>query len=242
LEAPVTEAGFSGRLLAFETSGFLAGVAVAAGGRILGEVALDTRVSRTEVLLESLRRLLEDLRIAPGDLDRVVYDEGPGSFTGLRVGMAAALGVAYAAGCPVIAVPSLEVLAYPHRLSGVPVVALSGHRRGLVYGAVYEWSGAAFLPRIEPGSFPVEDALDRLSCLPGERLLFVGDALDSLAEPIRLRLGSRAWIGPVEPARAAHLAALGMDPDRAVGAGRSLEGRTPRYLRDADARKPRRQP
>ncbi len=238
----MTEPRFAGRLLAFETSGFLAGVAVAAEGKILGEVALDTRVSRTEVLLESLRRLLEDLRIVPRELDRIVYDEGPGSFTGLRVGMAAALGVAYAAGCPVIAVPSLEVLAYPHRLSGVPVVVLSGHRRGLVYGAVYEWGDASFLPRIDPASFSVEEAIDRLSGLSGERLLFVGDALDSLAEPIRLRLGSRAWIGPVEPARAAHLAALGMDPERAVGVGRSLEGRTPRYLRDADARKPRRHP
>ena len=71
-------------------------------------------------------------------------------------------------------------------------------------------------------------------------MLFVGDAIDSLAEPIRHRLGARAIVGPVEPARAAHLAALAAAAGRTEATGRSLEGRTPLYLRDADARKPKR--
>jgi tRNA threonylcarbamoyladenosine biosynthesis protein TsaB len=230
----------SGRLLAVETSGALAGVALAVDGTMMGEAALDTRATRTEMLLESIRRLLEDLAVPPGDLDRVAYDEGPGSFTGLRIGMAAALGVAAAAGCPAVAVTSLEVLAYPHRMYGDPVVVVSGFRRQQIYSAVYEWAEESFRPLLAPTSSPVEEALGRIAALSGERLLFVGDAVDSLAEPIRHRLGSRVRFGPLEPARAAHVAALGMDPGRAVGAGRSLEGRTPLYLRDADARKPRR--
>lgn len=231
---------FPGCILALETSGILAGIAVSSAGRLLGETALDSRRSRTEMLLESARRLLNDLGLTPGELDRIAYDEGPGSFTGLRVGMAAAIGLAAGAGCPVVAVPSLEVLAYPARLHGLPVAVLSGFRRGQVYAAAYAWDGVRLAPLLAPASLPLEDALGRFATPSGEPLLFVGDAIDSLAEPIRHRLGARAVIGPVEPARAAHLAALAADPGRTEATGRSLEGRTPRYLRDADARKPRR--
>jgi tRNA threonylcarbamoyladenosine biosynthesis protein TsaB len=236
----MTASGFEGRVLAIETSGELAGIALTASGRLLGEAAIDSRISRTETLLESARRLLGDLRLTPGDLDLIAYDEGPGSFTGLRVGMAAALGLAAGADRPVVGVPSLEVLAYPFRQKEVPIAVVSGCRRGLIYAAVYRWVEDSFQPALAPSSAPIEEALSRIAGVPGERLLFVGDALDSLAEAIRNLLGHRGLLGPVEPARAAHLAALATAPGRTVGAGRTLEGRTPLYLRDADARKPKR--
>lgn len=235
----MTTPGFDGRILAIETSGELAGVALTSAGRLIGEAAIDSRITRTETLLESVRRLLEDLRLTPEDLALIAYDEGPGSFTGLRVGMAAALGLAAGASRPVVAVPSLEVLAYPVRLHGVPVAVVSGCRRGQIYAAVYRWEDGSLRAAMDPCSAPIEEALARIAGASGERLLFVGDALDSLAEAIRNLLGHRGLLGPVEPARAAHLAALAAAPGRSVGAGRSLEGRTPLYLRDADARKPK---
>jgi len=90
-----------------------------------------------------------------------------------------------------------------------------------------------------PTSGPVERLLDAVARSDGDRFLFVGDALDSLGNTIRDQLGVRAvCVGSGEP-RAADVAALAADPLRVIWAGRELEGKTPEYLRGADARKPR---
>lgn len=227
-----------GRVLALESSGLLAGAALVDGERLLGEIALDTRSSRTEHLLVAARRLLDDLGIAVADLDRIAVSEGPGSFTGLRVGMAAALGLALGSGRHVVPVGSLEVLAYPWRLLDGVIVTVSGLRRGQVYYAAFRWDGVRFRTLIPPVSAPLEAMFERCKSLEAERLLFVGDALDSLAESIVPQLGGRALPVSADSPRASSLARLGQDPERPAWIGEDLEGRTPRYLRDADARRP----
>lgn len=239
MEAPLTAHEQAGRILGIETSSRLAGVAVLEDGRAIGEVLLDTRRSRTEMLLGITQRLLADLQIAVSDLDRIAFSEGPGSFTGLRIGMAAALGLAAGSDLPLAAVPSLEVLAYPWRGHDGPIGVVSGYRRGRLYFAIYRWEGRRFETIVPPSNPTGEEMLDRLGTIPAERFLFAGDALDSLAGEIRSRAGRRAWCTPPVPPRAADVAALACDPLRPVWTGRDREGRTPSYLRDADARKPK---
>jgi tRNA threonylcarbamoyladenosine biosynthesis protein TsaB len=208
------------------------------GDRVLGEAALDTRRAQTEHLLLLVRRLLDDLAIEAGSLDRIAVSEGPGSFTGLRVGMAAALGLALGTGLPVVPVGSLEVLAYPWRLGEGIVIPVSGFRRGNLYYAAFRWEGLRFRPLLEPASSPLETMFERCGSLQAERLLLVGDALDSVAGMIRPRLGERACPISADPPRASSLARLSRDPCRPAWTGTELEGRTPQYLRDADARRP----
>jgi tRNA threonylcarbamoyladenosine biosynthesis protein TsaB len=227
------------RTLALESSGALAGVAVVEGDHLLAEAALDARRARTEQLLLLAQRVIEDLGMTIGDLDRIALSVGPGSFTGLRVGMAAALGLAIGSDLEVVPVGSLEVLAYPWRSMGGVVIPVSGLRRGHLYFAGLRWDGRRFDPLLEPVSAPLETLFERCDSLSVERLLFVGDALDSLAGMIPSRLGERAWLASSDPPRASSLAFLSRDPDRERWAGTDLEDRAPRYLRDADARKPR---
>lgn len=226
-------------MLGLETSSRLASVAIADGEKLLGEVTLDTRLSRTEKLHEIISRLLADLALKVSDIDIIAFSEGPGSFTGLRIGMAAALGLGYGADRPIVAVPSLEVIAYPWRHLGHPVVVLSGHRRGHLYLAAYQWADSRFRVILEPANRPEDEMLDAVTGLEADRLLFAGDALDSLAGAVQARLGERACLTPPEASRAAHVAALALDPSRPCWTGRDCEGRMPNYLRDADARKPR---
>jgi tRNA threonylcarbamoyladenosine biosynthesis protein TsaB len=242
MEAPLNPTGKTGRVLALESSGVLAGVALTEGDLLLGEAALDTRRSRAEHLLALAGRLLDDLGLQVGDLDRLAISEGPGSFTGLRVGMASALGMAVGSGLHVVPVGSLEVLAYPWRLCDGVIVPVSGYRRGQLYFTALRWDGVRFAHLLEPVSAPLETMFERCSSLEAERLLFVGDALDSLAGLIRSRLGDRAGRISADPPRASSLARLAQDPDRPAWTGAELEGRTPRYLRDADARKPKPRP
>jgi tRNA threonylcarbamoyl adenosine modification protein YeaZ len=214
-------------------------VAVVEDGRTIGEVILDTRRSRTEKLLVVLQRLLADLDLRVCDLDRIGFSEGPGSFTGLRVGMAAALGLAAGCDCPLVAVPSLEVLAYPWRGHGDAIAVATGLRRGHLYFGAYRWNGERLEAIHAPSNPTAEQMLDLIGATPVERFLFAGDALDSLAGEIRARVGSRAWFMPPVPARAADVAALASDSLRPAWTGQDREGHTPSYLRDADARKPR---
>jgi tRNA threonylcarbamoyladenosine biosynthesis protein TsaB len=228
-----------GRTLAIESSGEIAGVALEEDGRLLGESAVATARARSELLVDLARRLLADLGLTPSACDRIACSDGPGSFTGLRVGMSAAIGLALGASVPLVAVPTLEVHAWPWRGLGDPIVVLSGRRRGQVYSACFLWNGCRFDPLLLPDSRPEGDLIASLPALPGGRLLLAGDAIDSLAEPIRASLGERAVRVVGGPPRAASVARLAADPARAEWSGAQLEGLTPRYLREVDARKPR---
>jgi tRNA threonylcarbamoyladenosine biosynthesis protein TsaB len=226
------------RILGIETSSPLAGVALVEGEKVLAEAAFDTRSARSEVLLQEGKRLLDRLAWSPADLSCVAYSAGPGSFTGLRVGMASALGLASGADLPVVAIPTLEVLAYPWRNLGETLVCVSGHRRRQLYFAAYRWEGGRWAVLAPPSGISEHDLSAALAVLPGSRLLFVGDALDSLASAV----GAPGWdrVCPLskEPPRASSVARLALDRGRERWAGKELEGRSPIYLRDADARKP----
>jgi tRNA threonylcarbamoyladenosine biosynthesis protein TsaB len=206
--------------------------------RLLAEASLDHRLGKRDQLLQLARTILLNFGLGVDDLSRIAFSEGPGSFTGLRVGMAAALGLAAGGGIGVVAVGSLEVLAYPWRLLEETIVVARGLRRSLVHLAAFTWDGLRFHERVSPCSSPIEEVADRITTGCPGRLIFTGDAVDSLADAISERFGDRARWVTGDPARAAHVAFLATDPLRPTWTGTELEGKTPRYLRDADARKP----
>lgn len=228
-----------GRTLALEASGEVAGIALDEDGHLLGESAVATAKARSELLVNLASRILSDLGLSVADCDRIACSDGPGSFTGLRVGMSAAIGLALGASIPLVTVPTLEAHAWPWRNLGEPIAVLTGRRRGHVYSACFAWNGDRFDPLLVPASRPEGEIGRLLAALPGRRLLLAGDAIDSLAEPIRSSLGERALPISSEPSRAASVARLAADPARPEWSGAELEGLSPRYLREADARKPR---
>jgi tRNA threonylcarbamoyladenosine biosynthesis protein TsaB len=98
------------KLLALDTATSTAGIAVVDGDRVLGEARHDT-AGRGADLLVAIDRLCREAGVAPGELDAIAVGAGPGSFTGLRIGMATAKGIAFAANRPLWAVSSLAALA-----------------------------------------------------------------------------------------------------------------------------------
>ncbi len=101
---------------------------------------LDDDRRHTEVLAAGIAQLLGELDLSARDIDRVVVDVGPGLFTGLRVGIATAIGLSEGLGCPVVAVTSLELLAYAaHERGGrATVLAAVDGRRGEVFVQSFE--------------------------------------------------------------------------------------------------------
>ena len=100
---------------------------------------LDHGRRHTEVLAVGIKELLDEMGLRARDLERVVVDVGPGLFTGLRVGVATAIGLGEGLGCPLVGVSSLELLAHGARLAGVhaTVVAAVDARRGEVFAQTF---------------------------------------------------------------------------------------------------------
>ena len=123
-------------LLALDTSTRQAGIALYSGERgLLTETTWHSANRHTEELMPAIAHMLAQAGMSSRDLSAIGVALGPGSFTGLRVGLAAAKGLALAHGLKLIGVPTLDFTAYPHRSQPLPVVALVQAGRGRVYWA-----------------------------------------------------------------------------------------------------------
>jgi tRNA threonylcarbamoyladenosine biosynthesis protein TsaB len=135
-------------LLAIDTSTRQASIALYALGRgLLGEQSWFSANRHTEELMPAVSALLKLAGATPADLDAVAVGIGPGSFTGLRVGVAAAKGLALAQGIKLVGVPTLDVTAYPHESQPAPVIAVAQAGRGRLYWALYAHGPSGWGPQ-----------------------------------------------------------------------------------------------
>lgn len=122
------------KILAFETTDAVASVALYLDGTVY-ETVLDTDRRHAESVLPAAEALLSEHGLSAADMDAFAADAGPGSFTGVRIGVCMANALGAAQKKPVVAVDALETLAYPYR--NETVCALIDARNGNGYGAVY---------------------------------------------------------------------------------------------------------
>src|SRR5262245_25257207 len=125
------------RVLAVETSTMIGSVALVDGGRIVGESMLDVALTHSERLMAMVDRLLGDCGWKADRLEGLAVSIGPGSFTGLRVGLATVKGLALALDLPVVAVPTLDALASNIPFADAPVCPILDARKAEVYLSLY---------------------------------------------------------------------------------------------------------
>ncbi|MFN2226046.1 MAG: tRNA (adenosine(37)-N6)-threonylcarbamoyltransferase complex dimerization subunit type 1 TsaB [Anaerolineae bacterium] len=196
-------------LLAIDTATRLAGLALydQVRGRFLGEEAWYSADSHTVELTPRLVRMLDQQGLAPADLDGLVVSLGPGSYTGLRIGLSVAKGLALSLALPLVGVPTLDVVAEPHKEQRLPICALlQAGRRRFCAGHYYRYRGR-WRRRGVFQLATLEEICDQLV----EPTLFCGEIEAGHAERIRERLGTDAVVA--QPAaslrRAGYLAELG---------------------------------
>jgi tRNA threonylcarbamoyladenosine biosynthesis protein TsaB len=125
------------RVLGLDSATLMAGIAIVDDATVLAEARHD-QSGRTADLLVTLDNVCKRAKISPMDLDAIAVGAGPGSFTGLRIGMATAKGIAFAAGKPLWAVSSLAALAHDRGpFDGITVAVLDA-RRGEVFAGCYD--------------------------------------------------------------------------------------------------------
>lgn len=162
------------RILALDTTAELGGIALYDGGRnALAEMSIHSPEGFGHILFDHIARLLEREKTGIGQIDCFAAASGPGSFTGVRIGLAAAKGLAEAASKPVVAVSNLRALAWFG--SGPLRATLLDARRGEIYGAVY---GPALEP-VQPER--VMKFCDWFESLPAGPVEFIGTDLSPFA-------------------------------------------------------------
>ncbi|MBI2218114.1 MAG: tRNA (adenosine(37)-N6)-threonylcarbamoyltransferase complex dimerization subunit type 1 TsaB [Candidatus Rokubacteria bacterium] len=178
------------RLLAVETSTLAGGVALLDGDRLVGEYVLDVRVTHSERLMVAVDRVLGDARWTVHDLEALAVAVGPGSFTGLRIGLGTVKGLAVATGVPVAAVPTLDAMAASLPFAALPVCPVIDARKGEVYASRYRWDAS----RMRREWDYLALAPDELAARIDTPTILVGDAATTIRSP---------WARVAPPARRA---------------------------------------
>jgi len=235
------------KLLALESSAKAASCAVLADGEVLASAWQATGLTHSRTLLPMVEDMLKNSELSVQDMDAVAVAAGPGSFTGLRIGIAAVKGLAWAAEKPCVPVSTLEAMAWPlAHLEGTVVCAMDA-RRQQIYNAVFLAEGGTLTRLREDRAISLEDAASDLSELDGP-MFIAGDGarmcFDFLTErgvdcqlaPAHLRLQSAVGVGLAACRR--------WRPDAAVSAQelvpvylRLSQAERERLAREGDARK-----
>jgi tRNA threonylcarbamoyladenosine biosynthesis protein TsaB len=227
-------------MVAIETATETVAVAVRSPGGVQAELALTGRRRHVETLTPALEHLLTQVDLVPADLGVVAVDVGPGLFTGLRVGVAVAKGLAQALGIGVVGATSLDILTAGAAGAGLRglVLACVDARRGEVFATVHLVGATGVDPvaRLDPGLFAPADLVAALGQFAGAPLHAVGDGAQRYAAVLQGAPGL-ATVTPglsfPPPAALLDLARARLDAgDQPVAPGAVV----PLYMREADAR------
>lgn len=179
-------------VLGLDTSSQVASCSVLKDGLLLGEMVINHPKTHSQKLMPIVVSLLEKLDIKVKDLDYIAVANGPGSFTGVRIGLSTAKGLAHANDIPMIEVSSLEGLVYNIPFYQGTVCPIFDARRGQVYSALYQWKENKYECVFKEGAYPLEEVLAKTE----GKVLFMGDGVAVYREKVLEILGDRAEFAP----------------------------------------------
>lgn len=163
------------RVLAIDSSAVSAGAAVVEDGKILGRFFVNTGYTHSQTLLPMIENVLAVTGRTVADMDLIAVSNGPGSFTGVRIGVATAKGLAFKNKIPCAGISTLEAMAYNFLNENAIVYALMDARRMQVYNAVFRVCGGVVTRLCEDRAAAVEEIGNDLAQYKEERIIFVGD-------------------------------------------------------------------
>jgi tRNA threonylcarbamoyl adenosine modification protein YeaZ len=191
--------------LAIDTSTDNASIALVQGDKVPAELTWRCEQNHTVELLPHLARLLDEAKAGLQAISCVIVAKGPGSFNGLRVGISTAKGLAFSLGIPIIGISSLEVVAYQHVETGLPICPIFNAGRGEIATAMYQKKDNRWCQLAAEHITTVEALCSEITT----KTLFCGEFVPLIANQLRKQLKQKAVIPPTQPPRASLLAELG---------------------------------
>ncbi len=180
-------------ILGIETATKTGGVAIVSESGVIAEYTLNIEVTHSERLMSTVDRVLKDTGLAIADIGGYGVSIGPGSFTGLRIGLSTVKGLAFTTGKPVAAVPTLRALAWNIPYALYPVCPLLDAKKKEVYAALYRHDGRDFLQTLPETVAPLAELADLIA---GD-VVFTGEGARLFAGDIRKLFGGRARFAPL---------------------------------------------
>ncbi|GAB6094161.1 tRNA (adenosine(37)-N6)-threonylcarbamoyltransferase complex dimerization subunit type 1 TsaB [Desulfatiferula olefinivorans] len=220
------------KLLAVDTTGQGCSVAVTDDDVLLCELNFRKKETHSRHIMGLIDTVLGACRLSIHDIDGYAVSRGPGSFTGLRIGLSTVKGLALVTGKPVAGVSSLDALAMNVPCSNRPVCALIDARKNEVYMARYRWDGKVPVAVVQGCAVGPESLVAGVD----EETVFVGSGLSVFGDIIKKRLGSMAVCLPPEAGsiRALHVARLAYKRFHSGEVDRT-DSLVPHYIRPSDA-------
>jgi tRNA threonylcarbamoyladenosine biosynthesis protein TsaB len=179
------------KVLAIDTSTMLGGVAIMDDLQgLVVETRLNVKSTHSERLMTTIDYALKQSGYAISDMDIFAVATGPGSFTGLRIGLSTVKGFSYATGKPIVSVPTLEALAQNCPFCRYPVCTMLDARKKEVYIALFEWKNEGLVRLISEMSVKIDKALERIN--EHDKVVFTGDGVILYKNEIVSLMGERA--------------------------------------------------
>jgi len=220
------------KLLAIETSTMLGGIAVMEDDTLIAESRMNVKTTHSERIMADIDNALKRSGLTIDDIDVFGIASGPGSFTGLRVGLSTLKGLSYATGKKVVSVSTLEAFAWNVPFSQHLICPLLDARKKEVYAGVFEWSEDGFIRVLDEQTAK----LDILLAAIGKPAVFLGEGALLYKDRIRAFLGEKALFGAPQhmvpsPANVAYLCMRKARNDMFD----NPEQLVPRYMRKSEA-------
>lgn len=221
-------------ILAIDTATQVSSVAVASADKLAAELTMQAKLTHSETLMPHIKEVLRMANVRKEQLEGIAVSIGPGSFTGLRIGLAAAKAMAYALDLPIVGVSTLKALAYHYPVPGLRIVSLLDAQKGNAYSESYEWEKGTLTVVNPVEVLPLAEILAECA-ESGRETVVLGDIA---ARRIRGKVDLPANV-TVAPAhlvmpRAACVAMLGLQ-ELAAGHIDNVMNMEPVYIRRSEA-------
>lgn len=227
------------KILGLDSSGIVASVAIVEDDVLIAEYTVNYKKTHSQTLLPMLDEIAKMTELDLNSIDAIVVAAGPGSFTGLRIGSATAKGLGLALKKPLIAIPTVEGLAYNlYDISGL-ICPIMDARRKQVYTGIYRFTDHQLKVVEDQMAVPMETVIEKLNQY-GETVTFLGDGVPVFHELIAEKMTVPYSFAPahVNKQRAAAVAALGEIYYRQGKTETAME-HVPDYLRVSQAERER---
>jgi tRNA threonylcarbamoyladenosine biosynthesis protein TsaB len=219
------------KVLAIDTSNYALGIALTEADKIIGEYITNMKKNHSVRVMPAIEQLLKDCETTPSELDKIVVAKGPGSYTGVRIGVTIAKTLAWTLKIPLSGVSSLEVLAANGRYFDGLISPLFDARRGQLYTGLYRYDNNRIKTVVQDINILDTEWAEQLSQYK-EKILFVGTDVEIHQGALQKVLGDMAEFSPIQlfNPRPGELAFLGMDKPT-----EDIHHFVPNYVRMAEA-------
>lgn len=221
-------------ILAFETSAKAASVALFQEGKLLGESYQNTGLTHSQTLMVMAEDMLKQCGFSAKDVTAVAVAAGPGSFTGVRIGVAAAKGLAWSLQVPCYGVSTLESMALGLGAFQGTVCPVMDARRSQVYNALFTAEGGSLTRRSEDRAIALADLAEELKTMP-QPIFLVGDGSELTFKTLKDTVSG--LVLPMESRMHQRAVGVGLAAQKAMQAGEvgDAEAMQPNYLRLSQA-------